>query len=248
MLYRLLKDICRRIEALDIEAETPKMLREIERARPDLKNRLDEAAPNADVRRVVENAIAVGALNCVKGVPAIVDTLVGALKSRRESPQIKCGIAGVLCYLVQPRDLIPDDAPGGYGFVDDSVLLRAGLVQFLKVKPSRQWDIDQEVKFADMAASLVSPQMLPTLQQAVAGVFTTFELLQMLPSPIANMTLQQAIANPLQLAAPAAPPGFAPSPPPSYGGGRWSGGAYFEGGNVVIPGGPSLIDGNLFIP
>jgi hypothetical protein len=31
-------------------------------------------------------------------------------------------------------------------------------------------------------------------------------------------------------------------------GGRWSNGAYFQGGNAVIPGGPSLIGGKLFIP
>jgi len=31
-------------------------------------------------------------------------------------------------------------------------------------------------------------------------------------------------------------------------GGHWSNGAYFQGGNAVIPGGPSLINGKLFIP
>ena len=31
-------------------------------------------------------------------------------------------------------------------------------------------------------------------------------------------------------------------------GGHWTNGAYFQGGNAVIPGGPSLIDGKLFIP
>src|SRR5574341_685733 len=31
-------------------------------------------------------------------------------------------------------------------------------------------------------------------------------------------------------------------------GGHWSNGAYFQGGNAVIPGGPSLIDGKLYIP
>ena len=31
-------------------------------------------------------------------------------------------------------------------------------------------------------------------------------------------------------------------------GGHWSNGAYFEGGNAVIPGGPSLINGQLHIP
>jgi hypothetical protein len=31
-------------------------------------------------------------------------------------------------------------------------------------------------------------------------------------------------------------------------GNHWSNGAHFQGGNAVIPGGPSLIDGKLFIP
>lgn len=30
--------------------------------------------------------------------------------------------------------------------------------------------------------------------------------------------------------------------------GHWSNGAYFERGNAVIPGGPALIDGKLFLP
>lgn len=32
------------------------------------------------------------------------------------------------------------------------------------------------------------------------------------------------------------------------GAGHWSGGAYFEGNDVIIPGGPSMIDGQLYIP
>jgi hypothetical protein len=30
--------------------------------------------------------------------------------------------------------------------------------------------------------------------------------------------------------------------------GRWSNGAYFENGDVIIPGGPSLVNGNLHMP
>ena len=34
----------------------------------------------------------------------------------------------------------------------------------------------------------------------------------------------------------------------SQNGGRWSNGAYFENGNAILPGGPSMIDGKLFVP
>jgi hypothetical protein len=38
-------------------------------------------------------------------------------------------------------------------------------------------------------------------------------------------------------------------PSRNYGGGHWSGGNYFEGNNVIMGGGgPSLINGQLYIP
>lgn len=100
-----------------------------------------------------------------------------------------------------------------------------------------------------MAVSFVPPEVEPRLEEALGGVATMFSLLRMLPEMVAGLTLQQIVANPLQAAAPAPPPGFTPSPPPTPAyGGRWSGGAYFEGDDVIIPGGPSLIGGELFIP
>ena len=41
-----------------------------------------------------------------------------------------------LLYLVQPQDLIPDDAPGGYGFLDDCVLLHAARLAHLTQFPN----------------------------------------------------------------------------------------------------------------
>ncbi len=248
MLYNLLGDVCQHIDRLDIKAQTPHMLGQIERARPDLRSQLAQHGGNPDALELILQAIAAGALMCIKGIPRIGEFLAGRTRSRGVSPQVRCAIAGVLAYLVQPRDLIPDDAPGGYGYLDDSVILRAGLVEYLKMDPAPEFDLEEEEKHINMVASLVPPAVLPALQVAVGSMSTAFQLMSILPATMAEFTLQQIVANPLQAAAPAAPPGFNPNPAPSYGGGRWSGGAYFEGGNVVVPGGPSLIDGNLFIP
>jgi hypothetical protein len=79
-------------------------------------------------------------------------------------------------------------------------------------------------------------------------VVLLFQSARALPAQIADAMTQQILDNPEGVTAPQAPMGFQMpnmSPP---GVGHWSGGAYFEGGNVVMPGGPSLIDGQLYIP
>jgi hypothetical protein len=88
----------------------------------------------------------------------------------------------------------------------------------------------------------------PLLQQSVAALSVAVEVMSQLGDDIAEMTLAKIVADPLQTGVPAAPQGYRPRGVPNYAGGHWSGGNYFEGNNVVIPGGPSLIDGQLFIP
>jgi uncharacterized membrane protein YkvA (DUF1232 family) len=248
MLYKLIDQVCNQIMQLNPKVEVPLMLRQIDQARPDLRTQLSKTTDNPETKDILMQAIAAGALNCIKGTPEVAQFLTSKLNDGRVPPQIKCALGAVLAYLVQPHDLVPDDAPGGYGFLDDSAILRVGLIEYLKLDPVSQFDMAEQEKFANMVFSVLPPSVIPTLQLAVGSMATTFQIMSMLPGEVALLTLQQIIANPLQAAAPAAPQGFTPEPVPSYGGGHWSGGAYFEGGNVVVPGGPSLIDGQLFIP
>ena len=76
----------------------------------------------------------------------------------------------------------------------------------------------------------------------------TLQLMSMLDIFTLDLTLQQMINNPLQLPTIQRPNNFNPSPGPDLGLGHWSNGAYFEGNNIIMPGGASLIDGELFIP
>lgn len=248
MLYKLLNQISARINSLDVKKEVPYMLRQIDNARPDFYQYLTQNAPNKKLADLVASAVAHGILATIKEIPSIVNEMVSRLKNRSTNPSLRCALAGVLVYLVQPRDLIPDDAPGGYGFVDDNAIARAGLIEYLNLLPKSSKDVEAERRRIQFAARIIPLQIVPSLQLAIDGMHITLQMLSVLPKPMLELTLQQMINKPLQLPAIQQPTGFTPTPSPSIGTGHWSGGAYFEGNNVIISGGPSLIDGELFIP
>lgn len=252
-LYQMLDNVCNRIAALDLQRDAPAMLQQIRRARPDLTARLDESIARGSAKEKASAqtvALAMGSyvLHLIKDIPAIVRTMVDTVNDPSTDPSVRCAVVGLLAYLVQPHDLIPDDAPGGYGFVDDAALLRAGLIEYLRLLPPNPTESEKQQNLLQSFASLVPVSTLPALQQAVQGMSMAFQLLRMLPAELIELTTQQMLMNPLQAAPPQAPAGFTPHAMPSLGGGHWSGGAYFEGNNVIMPGGPSLIDGQLFIP
>ena len=100
-----------------------------------------------------------------------------------------------------------------------------------------------ELSIEDLAVLMVGE-----LQRAMQSILLMFQSMRMLPAQIADAVTQRILEDPLAATAPQAPPGWVPpslSPP---GGGHWSGGAYFEDGNVLIPGGPALVNGQFYIP
>ena len=251
MLFRLLDQINARISGLDDKKEAPHMLLQINKARPDFKQTLFKNAPQKPKKEVADLiflAIAQAALSQIKGIPEITGHMISGLKNRSLDPSIRCVMATALVYLVQPYDFIPDSAPGGYGFIDDNAIIRAGMIEYLNLMPHSADAVKAQQNQIQIMARLVPLQLVPALQQTIDGMSATLQMLRMLPAEVIELTIQQMIQTPLQIPLISQPSGFTPSPGPSLGTGHWAGGAYFEGNNVVISGGPSLIDGQLFIP
>jgi uncharacterized membrane protein YkvA (DUF1232 family) len=224
------------------------MFQQIDRARPDILQKLRQGGADKEAVSTVSDAIGASALIAVKEIPTLSNFMISKIQDEGTPSALRCALAAVLAYLVQPNDLIPDGTSGGYGFVDDRAFLQAGLLEFLKVQPLQGFDLQQEESRLNLYASIMSMAVVPSMQLAVEGLSTTFQILYGLPPQIAEMLVQQIVANPLQAAAPAAPAGFAATGIPQVGGGHWNNGGYFENGNVIIPGGPALVDGELFIP
>jgi uncharacterized membrane protein YkvA (DUF1232 family) len=189
------------------------------------------------------------ALFCVKAIPQQARQLVQRLKNTRLPVAKRCAVASVLAYLVQPHDMIPDSAPGGYGYLDDAIFLRAGLVQYLDLFPSAGSTAEQESSVVGLLISMTPPAIRAQFPIALNAMGSTIQLFNFVGPAYAEASLAQLTADPLHLQPPVAPMGFRPSASRDFERGFWGkGGAYIEGNNIVMPGGPALINGELFIP
>jgi hypothetical protein len=105
--------------------------------------------------------------------------------------------------------LIRDDTPGGFGFVDDYILLRAGQLEQLKARRDTSLRKQIEAKIGSMA-SILPASVKPQMQAGVDGLSALIQLIGAFPVEMQLMTMQALIANPLQGAMPQAPPGLSP--------------------------------------
>lgn len=253
-LAHLLEATCNRLSTLDPRRDGPALLEQIQAARPDLKWKVSEAlrAANPEAAQLVSHAIGAGVLLTMrKELPELMDKIVMRINDRSTEPALRCALVSVLAYVVQPRDIVPDDAPGGFGFVDDNALLVAITLQLTEPTPANASAIVELKKRLASLTSMLPLHIAPALQAAIQGTVLMFQSLRMLPPQTADAMTQMVLDDPIGATAPRqvqAPPGWvAPdlSPPDR---GHWSGGIYVEGNNVIVPGGPALLDGQLYIP
>jgi uncharacterized membrane protein YkvA (DUF1232 family) len=252
MLFQLVERICNDIDRIEAREAAPLVLNQLRHSAPEtIAEMVQEGRKNGNddaTEDVVTTLLAMILLWHVKNVPTLARRMVAAMNDSRIPAARRCAVAGVLAYLVQPHDFIPDHLPGGYGYLDDVIFIRAGLVEYLNMLPEEETSVDAERNLLALLVRMAPQAIRPGLQQGITAMSLAVQLFSFIPSPIAELMIGQIVANPLQMAPPAAPRGFVPRSVPDYAKGHWSHGAYFEGNNVVIPGGPSLIDGSLFIP
>lgn len=249
-LSRLLDQTCQRIAALDPQRDGPAMLEQLISARAEVKQKLDAALRNASpqVAAVIRHAMGAGVIATLKEIPGVIESLVSRINARSTPPALQCALVGVLAYVVQPRDIVPDDAPGGYGFVDDSALLTATQLQLLEPTAENADAIEALKQRLASVQSILPLSAIEPMVLAIQGNLLLFQSMQMLSPEVAAATLQQLLDNPLMATAPQAPAGWQMPNLTPAGAGHWSGGGYFENGNVILPGGASLIDGQMYIP
>ena len=60
----------------------------------------------------------------ITDIPYMVRSLMFLLEKEDCTPEWRHAIVLALVYLVRSDDLIPDESPGGYGFIDDYIVLR----------------------------------------------------------------------------------------------------------------------------
>ncbi len=243
MLFQLVDEVVRRISALDPAREAPAFADQLRRHVPALVQSRPPGVPEAAASRAVET-IALVCLKEIRKIPDSVSQMTALLREPTVNPAVACVFVAILAYLVQPRDLIPDDTPGGYGFLDDYVLLRAGEIEWLSTQPGRAAQIAELQKGIGILAALAPAAAKPHLQGAVNELSQFLQIMAMMPQEMQLLTIQMIVANPLAGGMPQAPPGFVAAPGVPVGGFAptmsWEGAHTWQDGGMMgvnFPGG-----------
>jgi uncharacterized membrane protein YkvA (DUF1232 family) len=252
VLFELVERVCGTIDALP-DAPHPDLSRQILYDAPDSVAEFATSANPGGAKLTDEKSAGILAQLAHASIKSIPRSARG-LATKIHDPSVdngqRCAIASILAYLVQPHDLIPDDAPGHYGYLDDAALLNAGLAEYLDTLPPGA-DANALAIVASHLVWLSPAHVRPRLQQGISSMSRVVQTLRNMSPDSAENILQIVVANPLaQPRSMTAPPGFALRAARDYSQGFWThSGCHVDGDNYLMGGGgPSLINGQLFIP
>lgn len=209
MLFQLLDEVYTRINKMDYAVEAPLFSAQLRKLRPTIQAELNSQGIVTDESMEKSLlALSVAQLFIIKGLPAIGGELSKILQSSSVDTSFRCVVAASLAYFVQPRDLLPDDLPGGYGFVDDAL--------FLHEACALSWELagdmpraEEKRKIFQFIFNFVPDGSRELFQREIRGLALTLNIMRTLGPAVAEMTTQTLIANPLQPVAPAGQTGVA---------------------------------------
>ena len=262
MLIDLLNQVTRQVASLDVETNAPTFAAQIRRARPELIPEFlafmgAEKAIKKNREKLIENLLrkfARGYLHRIREIPDMVKLMIDKINDPQTDAPTRCAVTSALCYLVQPHDLIPDDAPGGYGFVDDCILLRASLREYMRLvmrSGGVMGEPEQEGNLLLAFAVCIPAVQIPVFEQAIGSISMAMQFWRSADPDIVEFVTTAMMANPLMSAAPQLPqdPFHFDSGSPSVRMMSGGGSIYTEGSDISImfPGGgsASLVGGQL---
>ena len=202
MLIELTQRVNEEVSRLNLETAVPGFVSEWLRMRPEAKAEIAKTVPgktDSERQTLLDDSLvsmAKGALSRIKKIPEMTSVMLERLQSRGTEPAIRCALACILAYVVQPRDLIRDDAPGGYGFLDDAVMVHAGYLNVLALQPQRA-KLKPHEQYLRFLAGFMPKEATAALQQTVQSLEMGLAFYRMLPPDMLETTTQVIVANPL---------------------------------------------------
>lgn len=181
MLSGLVHQVSKTISELDPMQDAPAFVDTWLEHRPEQRERAFPEETDPESRDLMFQMFAAGALTIVKRMPEMMDVMTQRMYSRDVDPVVQCALATVLAYVVQPRDLIPDDAPGGYGFIDDAILLHAGYLDILSMEPPHAESFKTQEEYLSFIVNFAPSNVMNELRRTVESMESTMAVFRMLP-------------------------------------------------------------------
>lgn len=199
MLFDLIRQVGNTIEKIDPMGDAPAFVDSWLEHRPEQREMAFSDETDPEARETVFQMFAAGALTIVKRMPEMMDVMAARLSSSDEDPAVQCALATVLAYVAQPRDLIPDDAPGGYGFVDDAILLHAGFLDILSLEPPHAERFKTQEEYLSFISSFAPLAVMEDLRCTVESLESTLAVFRMLPSEALELTTRIILEDPYRV-------------------------------------------------
>jgi uncharacterized membrane protein YkvA (DUF1232 family) len=115
------------------------------------------------------------------------------------SPHVRVALSGSLAYLVQPAELVPDDAPGGYGYVDDCIVIKTMRLALARMGVPLVLDEGRELRALSLLALALAPADFTSMQSLVTRTWNETHLLHMTPTSVAVTQAQRLYRFPLEV-------------------------------------------------
>ncbi|MEX1366467.1 MAG: hypothetical protein AB1Z98_25310 [Nannocystaceae bacterium] len=138
-------------------------------------------------------------LQLIAEIPAHVRELWALVEHGQTTPHARAAVLSALAYLVQPAELIDDRSPGGYGYVDDCIVLRTMRLALARMGVPIELDPARELRALSLLALALSPDHFTKMQNLMTRTWNEVHLLHMLPDHVAQTHAHQIEASPLTL-------------------------------------------------
>ena len=195
-LLDMLGRVCERIGELHGEYDAERFAGVLLARRADAFAGLPGGAQGETAQRLALR-LARKQLALVGEVPGMVEAIAASLDTPTDPPALRLMQVAALASRVNPGDLMPDDMPAGYGFVDDSIVLRAMAVTVPPLYGLDAAQVARERLVIDFHGMCVPRAIAPELVRSVQASTTLVQMLGFLPPALVEGSIRKLLDEPL---------------------------------------------------
>lgn len=208
MLYKELQKIVAAIEFYDNKEGWRAFVDELMKRQLTTLQKMSPLSGNQERNKAIQwTKTAVGAgwySRLIKPLPVVVEIMAEVIQDRQGPAHTRAALAGALAYLVQSDDIIPDEANGGYGLVDDAIVLYYTYDRYLQDLAARVPEVEstidnytQEMEAVIKLGLRIFPKSgIPDLKRVLSTIAMGFYHLEEVPSYILEQMIEQVVQRP----------------------------------------------------
>lgn len=199
MLDELVQEKIAKIRSLDIERDVAVFAQQVLRSNPEPFRRIPRDRQDGGFDEMGTLLLARAQLRLILELADHAAEMLALVLDSHTSPHVRVALLGALAYLVQPDELVNDEAPGGYGYVDDCIVIKTARLAMARMGVPLELDEARELRALSLLALALAPDDFTRMQNLVTRTWNEIHLLHMMPTHVATVRAQRLYRFPLAL-------------------------------------------------